>query len=192
MQHSKLIKKLVLLTLGMFAFAFALVPLYDVFCDITGLNGKPEMVVAKESKTVAEGRSVTVSFTTHSQSQAPFSVESVLQSIEVVPGKLVDVKFLAKNLSGQERVMQAIPSVSPGKAAKYLHKMACFCFDQQPLIGHEEAEFVLRFYVDTELPEDVEELTLSYALFDITERVSKVSAAEQPLILAHKEFINEP
>ncbi|MCG9761678.1 cytochrome c oxidase assembly protein [Pseudoalteromonas sp. Isolate6] len=192
MQHGRLLRKLILLTLGMFAFAFALVPLYDVFCDVTGLNGKPSMEVARQSESIAQSRQVDVSFTTHSQSQAPFKVDAVEHSVSVQPGKLTDVKFIAKNLSDNERVLQAIPSVSPGKAAKYLHKMACFCFDQQPMKGKEEVEFVLRFYVDTELPIDVEELTLSYTLFDITERVSKQDSDGVSMLAAREEFKYEP
>jgi cytochrome c oxidase assembly protein subunit 11 len=82
-----------------------------------------------------------------------------------------EVMFSAKNNSNEDKVMQAIPSVAPGKAAKYLHKIACFCFDQQPLKAGEELEFKLLFYVDTELPSDVEELTLSYTVFDISEKL---------------------
>jgi len=80
-----------------------------------------------------------------------------------------ELVFVAKNLSSEQRVMQAIPSVSPGKAAKYLHKVACFCFDRQPFEPNQEVEFKLVFYVDTSLPENVQELTLSYAIFDISE-----------------------
>lgn len=168
MSHAPLLKRLVLVCLGMFAFAFALVPLYDVFCDITGLNGKPSLEQAEKSTQVVDARQVDVSFTTHAQSGAPFEVKSKEYSVVVKPGAMREVLFSAKNLSNQDKVMQAVPSVSPGKAAKYLHKMACFCFDQQPLKAGEEVEFKLLFYVDTELPEDVEELTLSYTVFDIS------------------------
>ncbi|RXF01425.1 cytochrome c oxidase assembly protein [Pseudoalteromonas sp. PS5] len=188
MQHGRLLRKLLLLTLGMFAFAFALVPLYDVFCDVTGLNGKPSMKVAEQSEAIIDSRQVEVSFTTHSQGHAPFKVDAAQHFVSVQPGKLTDVKFIAKNMSDSDRILQAIPSVSPGKAAKYLHKMACFCFDQQPMKGKEEVEFVLRFYVDTELPDDVEELTLSYTLFDITERVSQTQNVQLGQLVALKEF----
>ena len=171
MNHAPLLKKLLLACLGMFAFAFALVPLYDVFCDVTGLNGKPSLEQAKESETVSIDRQVDVSFTTHAQSGAPFDVQSAQYSVVVQPGAMREVKFTAKNTSNNDKVMQAIPSVSPGKAAKYLHKIACFCFDQQPLKAGEEVEFTLLFYVDTELPDDVEELTLSYTVFDISGHV---------------------
>lgn len=171
MTHLPLLKKLVVICIAMFAFAFAMVPLYDVFCDITGLNGKPSLEQAQQSTLVTENREVSVSFTTHAQSGAPFEVKSKEYSVDVKPGAMREVKFSAKNNSNEDKVMQAIPSVAPGKAAKYLHKIACFCFDQQPLKAGEELEFTLLFYVDTELPSDIEELTLSYTVFDISERL---------------------
>lgn len=172
MIHAPLLKRLVVICLAMFAFAFALVPLYDVFCDITGINGKPSLEQAKQSTQVVQDREISVSFTTHAQSGAPFAVKSKEYSVAVKPGAMREVMFSAKNNSDQDKVMQAVPSVSPGRAAKYLHKIACFCFDQQPLKAGEELEFTLLFYVDTALPSDIEELTLSYTVFDISERLA--------------------
>ncbi|UOB73731.1 cytochrome c oxidase assembly protein [Pseudoalteromonas sp. APM04] len=171
MTHAPLLKRLIIISIGMFAFAFALVPLYDVFCDLTGLNGKPSLEQAQHSSVIEQTRDVSVSFTTHAQSGAPFEVKSKEYSVVVKPGEMREVVFSAKNSSELDKVMQAVPSVSPGKAAKYLHKMACFCFDQQPLKAGEELEFKLLFYVDTALPSDVEELTLSYTVFDISEQL---------------------
>ena len=171
MTHAPLLKRLIIISIGMFAFAFALVPLYDVFCDLTGLNGKPSLEQAQQSSVIEQTRDVSVSFTTHAQSGAPFEVKSEEYSVVVKPGEMREVVFSAKNSSELDKVMQAVPSVSPGKAAKYLHKMACFCFDQQPLKAGEELEFKLLFYVDTALPSDVEELTLSYTVFDISEQL---------------------
>ncbi|MCF2859633.1 cytochrome c oxidase assembly protein [Pseudoalteromonas sp. SMS1] len=182
MMHTPLLKKLVLAVLGMFAFAFALVPLYDVFCDITGLNGKMDLVVAEQSSEIDKSRKVDVSFTTHAKSSAPFSVKAQQYSVTVQPGKLSEVEFVAQNLSDKARVMQAIPSVSPGQAAKYLHKLACFCFDQQSLDAHQTMKFTLRFYVDTELPADVQELTLSYTLYDITSNTAQAQNNSTPLL----------
>ncbi|MBE3671730.1 MULTISPECIES: cytochrome c oxidase assembly protein [Pseudoalteromonas] len=171
MTHAPLLKRLVLICIGMFAFAFALVPLYDVFCDVTGLNGKPSLEQAEQSTQIVQNREVGVSFTTHAQSGAPFEVKSKEYSVVVKPGAMREVMFSAKNNSNLDKVMQAVPSVSPGKAAKYLHKIACFCFVQQPLKAGEELEFKLLFYVDTALPSDIEELTLSYTVFDISEQL---------------------
>ncbi|MAD89138.1 MAG: cytochrome c oxidase assembly protein [Pseudoalteromonas sp.] len=167
--HAALVKKLLLTAIGMFAFAFALVPLYDVFCEVTGLNGKPDMEAAQASSLVDETRNVDVSFITQTKDGVPFSVKAKQFSVAVKPGEMSELTFIAKNLSAQQKVMQAIPSVSPGKAAKYLHKVACFCFDRQPFEPNQEVEFKLVFYVDTSLPHDVEELTLSYAIFDISD-----------------------
>lgn len=175
--HGALLKKLIVTSVGMFAFAFALVPLYDVFCDITGLNGKPSMEVAQASQHIDELRNVDVSFTTHSQQGAPFSVTAEQFKVTVKPGEITRVNFSAKNLSQETRVMQAIPSVMPGLASKYLHKMACFCFNQQPMLAGQEQSFELLFYVDTALPNEIEELTLSYTLFDITEQSQQVALA---------------
>jgi len=171
MTHAPLLKRLVLICIGMFVFAFALVPLYDVFCDVTGLNGKPSLEQAEQSTQIIQSREVGVSFTTHAQSGAPFEVKSKEYSVVVKPGAMREVMFSAKNNSNLDKVMQAVPSVSPGKAAKYLHKIACFCFDQQSLKAGEELEFKLLFYVDTALPSDIEELTLSYTVFDISEQL---------------------
>ncbi|CCQ12719.1 Cytochrome oxidase biogenesis protein Cox11-CtaG,copper delivery to Cox1 [Pseudoalteromonas luteoviolacea B = ATCC 29581] len=173
--HSALLKKLIIACLAMFAFAFALVPLYDVFCQVTGLNGKPSLEVAKASSRVDENRLVDVSFTTHAQQGAPFDVSAEQFKVTVKPGEVTKVAFSAANLSQQARVMQAIPSVSPGIASKYLHKMACFCFNQQPMKAGEKQDFELMFYVDTALPSEIEELTLSYTLFDITEQSQQVA-----------------
>jgi cytochrome c oxidase assembly protein subunit 11 len=167
--HAALVKKLLLTAIGMFAFAFALVPLYDVFCEVTGLNGKPDMEAAQVSELVDESRSVDLSFITQTKDGVPFSVKAKQFTVEVKPGEMSELTFIAKNLSAGQKVMQAIPSVSPGKAAKYLHKVACFCFDRQPFEPNQEVEFKLVFYVDTSLPQDVQELTLSYAIFDISD-----------------------
>ena len=178
MEHHALLKKLLLSAVAMFAFAFALVPLYDVFCDVTGLNGKPSMEAAEQIQAVINSRTVDVSFTTHAQQSAPFAVKSQQYMVQVKPGEMTEVTFFAQNLSGSARVMQAVPSVSPGKAAKYLHKMACFCFDKQAFAPSEQLEFKLLFYVDTELPADVKELTLSYTVFDISDSVqANINAA---------------
>ncbi len=166
--HKRLLGKLIGATLLMFAFAFALVPLYDVFCDITGLNGKPAMEEAASSTSVDLERNVDVGFLTHIEKGAPFAIRSETYSVSVQPGAIKRVQFSARNTSDQDRVMQAVPSVSPGIAAKYLHKMACFCFDQQPLKANQEVDFTLVFYVDTALPDEIEELTLSYTVYDIS------------------------
>ncbi len=172
-QVSKQVKtgttKLVFTVIAMFGFGFALVPLYDVFCDITGLNGK----TATEATTykadhIDKSRLITVQFISRTAQGAAWQFKPEMNSIQVHPGEMKFVKFYAKNESGQHAIGQAIPSVSPGIAANYFQKIECFCFNQQPLKASEDVWMPLQFYVDPELPEDINELTLSYTLFDVT------------------------
>ena len=91
------------------------------------------------------------------------------RSIQVHPGALNSVAFYSKNPSHLEMVAQAVPSVSPFRAAEYLHKTECFCFTQQKLAAGEQRDMPLRFIVDRDLPEEINTFTLSYTLFDITQ-----------------------
>jgi len=168
----KTVKKLVIVVFAMFGFGFAMVPLYDVFCDITGLNGKTADSAAQlNDKGIDESRKVTVQFISHLAKGIPWQFKPVVREIEVFPGEMKVVKFYAKNESVRSIIGQAVPSVSPGQAALYFQKIECFCFNHQPLKANEEVEMALQFYVDPELPKDISTLTLSYTLFDITEKV---------------------
>ena len=167
--NAKVVKKLLLIVFGMFGFGFALVPLYDVFCDITGLNGKTnEVAVEYTADGIDTSRTIKVQFITRTAKGIPWQFEPVINEIEVHPGEVKFVKFYAKNESKRDIVGQAVPSVSPGAAAEYFQKIECFCFTQQPLKSNEEVEMGLQFYVDLDLPKEVTTLTLSYTLYDIT------------------------
>jgi cytochrome c oxidase assembly protein subunit 11 len=171
-KNIKVIKKLVLLVFGMFGFGFALVPLYDVFCDITGLNGKTSTTAAVYNvEQIDTKRVVTVQFISRTAQDIPWQFEPMIREIIVHPGEMKLVKFYAKNESTRDIIGQAVPSVSPGLAAAYFQKIECFCFTQQPLKANEEVEMALQFYVDPELPEDISTLTLSYTLYDVTGKV---------------------
>jgi cytochrome c oxidase assembly protein subunit 11 len=171
--NSKVIKKLVLVVFAMFGFGFALVPLYDVFCDITGLNGKTNTTgVAYADDGVDTSRTIKVQFITRNAKGIPWKFEPVINEINVHPGEMKLVSFYAKNNAQHDIVGQAVPSVSPGLAANYFHKIECFCFTQQPLTAGENVEMSLQFYVDLDLPNDIKTLTLSYTLYDITEKSS--------------------
>ncbi|WP_448566038.1 cytochrome c oxidase assembly protein [Thalassotalea ganghwensis] len=168
----KTVKKLVLVVFAMFGFGFALVPLYDVFCDITGLNGKTSNTAASVNEHgVDETRVITVQFISRNAKGIPWQFEPMVNEVKVHPGEMKLVKFYAKNESSAPIVGQAVPSVSPGRAAIYFQKIECFCFNSQPLNANEDVEMGLQFYVDTELPEDVSTITLSYTLYDITASV---------------------
>lgn len=165
-QNSKIIKRLFLLVIGMFSFGFAMVPLYDVLCEITGLNGKTSNVAAKQSNDqIDSSRELTIQFVASVKRGMPWEFRPVVSEIKVQPGKVYQTSFYAHNLSNEKIVGQAIPSVAPGQAALYLNKTECFCFTQQLLNGNEEVEMPLVFFIDEAIPEDIKMLTLSYSLF---------------------------
>ena len=171
--NNRTVKKLLLVVVAMFGFGFALVPLYDVFCDITGLNGKTnDSAAIYEDGGIDKSRTVKVQFITRNAKGIPWKFEPVINEINVHPGEMKLVSFYAKNKAEHDIIGQAVPSVSPGLAANYFHKIECFCFTQQPLAAGKDVEMSLQFYVDLELPTDINTLTLSYTLYDITEKSS--------------------
>lgn len=163
--------RLSMLVLAMFGFGFALVPLYNVFCDLTGLNGKTgriqESAIAPTAQT---SRLITVEFMTMVNSRLPWEFKPVVQRMQVHPGKLYTADFFARNLSDQATVGQAVPSISPGIAARYFNKTECFCFSQQGFEAGEQRQMPVRFVVDPGLPPEIRTLTLSYTFFDTTDR----------------------
>ncbi|MBV1908626.1 MAG: cytochrome c oxidase assembly protein [Kangiellaceae bacterium] len=175
--NKKLVWRLVGIIGGMFVFAFALIPLYNVFCDITGINGKTRGQALYQDVKIDKKRVVTIEFLTNINRGMPWQFESRVKSMEVHPGELNEVRFYAKNRSKFDIIGQSVPSVSPGEAALYLNKTECFCFDQQRLVAGEEIEMPMKFYIDADLPEDISRLTLSYQLFNVTESVNAATEA---------------
>ncbi|MBC3765919.1 cytochrome c oxidase assembly protein [Neptunicella marina] len=168
-QHNKTVFKLLLVVVGMFGFGFLLVPLYDVFCDITGINGKTnDTAAAYQHVEIDTSRLITVEFITRTNTGMPWVFRSETKKIQVHPGELKEVDFYAHNPASYDIVGQAVPSVSPGLASLYLNKTECFCFEQQPLKAGEEARMPMRFYIDPQIPEDINYFTLSYTLYDVT------------------------
>ncbi len=172
--NAKTVTKLVFVVIGMFGFGFALVPLYDVFCDIAGINGKTATTAAVYEPTlIDESRSITVDFITRTNTGMPWEFSVQTKSIDVHPGKLAKVDFYVRNPASRDIIAQAIPSISPGKAALYMNKTECFCFNHQPLKAGEEAIMPMTFFIDPQLPDEITYFTLQYTLYDITERVDE-------------------
>ena len=171
--NAKITAKLLALAGGMLVFAlFVMPPLYNAFCDITGLNGKTGKKYEAVPASVDTERLVKVQFVASNNENMPWMFKPSVVSIKVHPGEPTDTVFLARNPTGHDMVAQAIPSLVPFDAVQYFHKTECFCFHQQTLKAGESAELALRFIVDPELPPAINTVTLSYTLFDITERVS--------------------
>jgi cytochrome c oxidase assembly protein subunit 11 len=174
--NNTLVLKLIGIVVGMFGFGFALVPLYDVFCEITGINGKTENQAAVyQAVEVDTSRWVTIEFLTRTNSGMPWEFEARTKKVRVNPGELNTVDFYVRNPAQRDIVGQAIPSVSPGTAALYINKTECFCFNNQPLAAGEEAVMPMQFYVDPQLPEDITFFTLQYTLYDVTEAAARNS-----------------
>ncbi len=165
--NRKLVGRLGLVVVAMFGFGFALVPLYDVFCDITGLNGKTGRIETEAAlgQTVDMEREVTVEFVASVQSDLPWEIKPMVRRIKVHPGEVTEVKYAARNKTGKTVIGQAVPSLVPGLASKYFNKTECFCFTQQALEADEYREMPLRFVVDPALPKDVKSVALSYTFF---------------------------
>ncbi|MFK7829810.1 MAG: cytochrome c oxidase assembly protein [Congregibacter sp.] len=162
--------KLVVLAVAMFAFVFVvMVPLYNVLCDALGINGKTsgEVYTAVEAG-VDESREITIQFIATNNNGMPWDFRPSQTMMRVNPGASNDTVFFARNPMPEAMVAQAIPSVSPARAAEYFHKTECFCFNQQPLDGRTAAEMPLQFIIDRDLPADISTITLSYTLFDVT------------------------
>ncbi|MFM4945301.1 cytochrome c oxidase assembly protein [Aeromonas bivalvium] len=167
--HTRLTLKLVLATLLMFGFGYALVPLYDVLCRITGINGKTASVAATAATgEIDSSRTVTLELVAYPFPGFEGRFAPVVQRIKVHPGELSRTHFNVENSADSARVLQAVPSVTPGLGARYLHKTECFCFQQQHLALGEKAQLPLYFYVDQALPAELHTLTLSYTLYDVT------------------------
>ncbi len=169
--HRTLIAKLLALAVAMFLFAvFVLPPLYDLFCEITGIGGRTGGVYEAVEVKVDTSRQVEVQFVAANNAQMPWDFYPLEHSVVVHPGESRAVNFFAHNKTGEDMTGQAIPSVLPNNAADYFHKTACFCFDNQPLAAGEQAELGVVFILDPDLPDNVNTVTLSYTLFDITDR----------------------
>jgi cytochrome c oxidase assembly protein subunit 11 len=150
---------------AMFAFGFALVPLYDVLCAVTGYGGKTAAAAVAVVETPDASRTVRVEFLSSVARGTPFTLEPEVSHLEVHPGQLYETHFRARNLTGSPLVAQAVPSVAPGPAARYFNKAECFCFTSQEFAPHEELNLKLQFMVATELPAHVDTVSLSYTYF---------------------------
>ncbi len=164
--------KLLAIPVFMFGFGFALVPLYDVFCEVTGLNGKTGRidVGSAQAQPIDDSRSVTVKFLAIEGTGLPWSFEPLVHEMTVHPGQIYEAAYRVSNRSGRDTVGQAVPSVSPGLASRHFNKTECFCFSRQELAAGETRDMPLRFVIDRGLPEGIVEVTLSYTFFDISKQ----------------------
>ena len=177
--NQRLALKLAGVAIGMFGFGYALVPLYEVVCEYTGLGGRTGIVTAVEAAAmdVNRGREVVVEFDTNINGTLPWSFASLQRRMTVHPGQVTEVYFVAENTSDRTVVGQAVPSVAPAKAAPYFNKTECFCFTRQTLAPGERRKMPVRFVVGADLPPGVNTLTLSYTFFEAPGAVARIAPA---------------
>lgn len=168
--NRRLLRGLLIMTAGSFAFGWALIPLYDVFCKVAGIgNAEARAGSANVREALDPAREVTVEFIADPASVGSFDFRPKAASMRVHPGKLYDTGFYARNLTQAVSVAQAVPSISPTVAARYFHKTQCFCFSPQHFDAGEGRDMPVRFIVDPQLPDNVDKITLAYTFYDTTE-----------------------
>lgn len=165
--------KLVVIAAGMFAFGYALVPIYRAICEVTGINvlalgernlpGKAR--VDPVNTQVDTSRTITVEFDTNVR--GPWHFRPAVRSMEVHPGQLATVMYEFQNVQDRTMAAQAIPSYAPRQAANHFNKLECFCFTQYTLAPGEKREWPVAFVIDPKLPKDVKTITLSYTFFEV-------------------------
>ena len=176
-KQRRLLMILTLVAVIMFGFGYALVPLYNTFCKVLGVNGKTGGQVELEHTMVPDlSRWVTVQFLTTRNSELPWAFYPLTKKVKIHPGELTKVIFFARNDTDKKMTVQAIPSISPGIAAKYFKKTECFCFRQQTFEAHQSLEMPVIFYLDKKLAKKVNTITLSYTLFDVGQYLKKKEA----------------
>jgi cytochrome c oxidase assembly protein subunit 11 len=173
-QHRGLIIRLMIFTAGAFAFGFALVPLYDVLCSITGLGNQKSLsrAVAATRDPVDETRVITIDFMANLPTVGNWEFRPVMSSMQVHPGKLYEADFVAHNLTGHDTTAQAVPDIVPSKVAAWFHKTECFCFSPQSFKRDEQRMMPVRFFVDPQLPGYVDHMTLAYTFYDVPNRTA--------------------
>jgi cytochrome c oxidase assembly protein subunit 11 len=165
--NRRLTMTLSLVALGAFGFGFALVPLYDLLCAITGYGDRTALTRAStESTHVDETRLVTVEFVANLPTVGNWQFKPDVQSMQVHPGRLYEANFTARNETGQISWAQAVPDIAPSKAAAFFRKTECFCFRQQQFTVGELKHMPVRFFVDPALPKYVDRITLAYTFYD--------------------------
>lgn len=171
--NSTMLRKLAVVVLAMFGFGYALVPIYDAICRMTGVNvlALAELVVPGEKAKVPANtqvdtsRTITVEFDTNSR--GPWQFKPAQSSLEVHPGEVMTVMYEFQNTQNRRMAAQAIPSYAPQQAAAHFNKLECFCFNEYTLEAGEKKSWPVVFVIDPRLSKDVRTITLSYTFFEV-------------------------
>ena len=170
-ENRRLSRRLGLVAIGMFGFAFALVPFYNQICAALGVNNlvQPTAVVNTQIDT---SRIVTIELDANAH-DLPWRFKPLVSHVTVHPGELTTVEYEIVNVRQASVTGQAVPSYGPQRAGEYFQKVECFCFTQQTLAAGETRRMPVVFVVDPKLPKDVDTIALSYTFFEVAGRGGK-------------------
>ena len=177
-ENAKMVGKLAVITLGMFAFGYALIPIYQRICEATGINilslserqvpgngsAGPNARLPANTQ-VDRSRTITVEF--DANARGPWEFKPAQRSIQVHPGELATVMYEFQNVQNRRMAAQAIPSYAPRQAAAHFTKLECFCFNQYTLEAGEKKEWPVAFVIDPRLSQDVTTIPLAYTFFEV-------------------------
>jgi cytochrome c oxidase assembly protein subunit 11 len=185
-----MLRKLTVVALGMFAFGYALIPIYKHICEMTGINilalGEKELpgsgnarLSKADNSQIDTSRTITVEF--DANARGPWQFKPMQSSVQVHPGQLMSVMYEFQNVQDRSMSAQAIPSYAPSESSAHFNKMECFCFNQYTLAPGEKKQWPVVFVIDPKLSKSVNTITLSYTFFEVGSKTpaapgSKVSA----------------
>ena len=182
-QNAHMLGKLAVITVGMFGFGYALVPLYKAICEATGINvlalSEREVPGVKgglpQNSQIDSSRLVTVEF--DANARGPWDFKPAQRSLQVHPGQLTTVMYEFQNIQNRTMSAQAIPSYAPQQAMAHFNKLECFCFNEYTLAPGEKKQWPVAFVIDPKLPKDVKTITLSYTFFEVGGKVPAAPVA---------------
>jgi cytochrome c oxidase assembly protein subunit 11 len=188
-ENLRMLGKLAVVAVGMFAFGYALIPIYKTICELTGINilslaelqvpGAPGAGAGAGSNTqVDTSRIITVEF--DANARGPWEFRPAQRSVQVHPGELATVMYEFRNVQNRRMVAQAIPSYAPKQASGHFNKLECFCFKQHTLEPGEVKQWPVAFVIDPRLSKDVKTITLSYTFFEVGVGAPPPAAAATP------------
>ena len=187
--NRRMVGKLVVIVLAMFAFGYALVPLYRTICDALGINvlavservaaqGLGGSAVARKSTQIDYSRKITIEF--DANARGPWHFKPAVNAVQIHPGEMATVMYEFQNAQDRTMAAQAIPSFAPMQAGAHFNKLECFCFNEYILKPGEKKQWPVVFYVDPKLPRDVTTITLSYTFFEVPGKVAATAATTAP------------
>ena len=186
--------RLVAAAVVMFGFGYALIPLYNVICDITGFNGKSSGLIEAAVEVdkgpgsqVDKSRLITVEFVGSTNSELPWEFHPLLTEVQVHPGKVTDIYYHARNLSDRVSVGQAVPSVAPGQAARHFDKIECFCFTEQTLQPAEAKAMLVQFRINPKIDPSIDRVSLSYTFYALDEQGEVKRPDGKPMEMDHSQ-----